>query len=68
METSNLLTIINRLMSLNKAVNDAIHATQLNIEIAKVICEHLEEIENLRTGQVISDARALALEQIKFLN
>ena len=68
METSNLLSILNRLVSLNKAVSEAIQTTQLNIEIAKMICERLDEIEKVKSNQVIPDTRKLALEQIKFLN
>lgn len=68
METLNLLTIISKLIRLNKAVKEVKTNSESNTQTPSIVQEYLKHLQRPANSNAIPVSRQLALEQIRFLN
>ncbi|HYG40188.1 MAG TPA: hypothetical protein VD908_16280 [Cytophagales bacterium] len=68
METLNLLTIISKLIRLNKVVKEVKMNSEDNTPAASIVQEYLNHLKHPTNTNAIPVSRQLALEQVRFLN
>jgi len=67
MDNNNFNSLINNLIKLNRELQSAIAAANVNIETARTFCKKLDEMEKSRKRPV-SETRTLAMQKLRYLN
>ena len=68
MESGNILSIISKLINLNKEEKEMDHLSKLRSELSKEVGSNLDDDNALREFFMIPVTRELALEKLRYLN